>query len=67
MSGYKRNHSAEGSTSMKIEARTPNLDKPERLLRGDELDAVTGGFFASATAAAIDAVGKALATMAQKQ
>jgi hypothetical protein len=39
-----------------------------RELRDGELDAVSGGFFAFyATAAAIDGVAKALATMAQKQ
>ena len=52
----------------KIETPTSDLDQATCLLREDELDAVTGGFFAfHATTNAIDAVGRALATMAQKQ
>ena len=43
-------------------------DKATRQLTESELDAVTGGWFAfHATTEAIDAVAKALATMAQKQ
>ena len=47
---------------------TLDLDQAMRPMREDELDAVSGGWFAfHASAEAIDAVAKALATMAQKQ
>jgi hypothetical protein len=49
-------------------SKTPNSPTGIRVLNLDEIDAVGGGFFAfHATTAAIDAVAKALATMAQKQ
>jgi hypothetical protein len=49
-------------------SKTSNSPTAIRVLNLDEIEAVGGGFFAfHATAAAIDAVAKALATMAQKQ
>ena len=46
----------------------PHVGYDIRTLRDDELEAVTGGSLLVGTSAqAIDALGKALATMAQKQ
>jgi hypothetical protein len=51
-----------------FEPRKPQVDRDVRALRNDELDAVSGGFFAfHATTDAIDAIAKALAASAQKQ